>query len=172
MSVMTFDQKTAFAERLKRIESGRQFEHADLLGKATHKAYKRRFGDRAKASRRGIADRLMVLLALLCGMAAVLLGRLAYFHLARIEGLPEAFYDLGTRGMILFAFVLALLFAALFHLSTRGRMQALVLGCVLMHFAEAAVAANATGLWARLFSADYAAMMAEQGRDFRLTPAG
>ena len=30
---MTFDQKSAFAARLKRIQAGQQFEHAELLGK-------------------------------------------------------------------------------------------------------------------------------------------
>lgn len=172
MSVMTFDQKTAFAERLQRIQAGQQFEHADLLGKATHKAYKRKFGDRAKRPKRTFGDKLMVLVAFLCGMSAVLLGRLAYFHLAQIEGLPEAFYDLGTRGMYLFAFVLALTLIVIFHLSSRARIQALVVGCLVMHFGEAAVASNAPEVWSQLFSADYAAMMAEQGRDFRLTPTG
>lgn len=172
MSAMTFDQKTAFAERLKRIQAGQQFEHGDLLGKATHKAYKRKFGDKARRPKRTFGDRLMVLIAFLCGMSAVLLGRLAYFHLAQIEGLPDAFYDLGTRGMYLFAFVLALLLVVIFHLSSRARIQALVVGCVVMHFGEAAVASNAPEVWSRLFSADYATMMAEQGRDFRLTPTG
>lgn len=172
MSAMTFDQKSAFAERLKRIQSGQQFEHGDVLGKSTHKAWKRKFGDKAKKPKRTFGDKVMVLIAFLCGMSAVLVGRLAYFHLSRIEGLPDAFYDLGARGMYLFAFVLALLLVVIFHLSNRARMQALLVGCVVMHFGEAAVASNAPEVWSQLFSADYATMMAEQGRDYRLTPAG
>lgn len=114
----------------------------------------------------------MVVIAFLCGMSAVLVGRIAYFHLAQIDGLPKAFYDLGARGMYLFAFVLALVLIVIFHLSSRARIQALVVGCVVMHFGEAAVASNAPEVWSQLFSADYAAHMAEEGRDFRVTPAG
>ncbi len=172
MSSMTFDQKSAFANRLKRIQAGQQFEHADLLGKATHKAYKQKFGTKAAKPKRTLADKLMVLIAFLCGMSAVLVGRLAYFHLAHVEGLPKAFYDLGARGMYLFAFVLALVLIVIFHLSSRARIQALVVGCVVMHYGEAAVASNAPQVWSQLFSAEYAAQMAEEGRDFRVTPAG
>lgn len=171
MSAMTFDQKSAFAERLKRIQAGQQFEHADLAGKATHKAYKRRFGTKPAKPKRTLGDRLMVLIAFLSGASSVLVGRLAYFHLSRIDGLPEAFYNLGTRGVYLFAFVLALVLIASFHLMSRSRLQALLVGCVVMHYGEAAVASNAPEMWSQLFSAEYAAEMAEQGRDFRLTPA-
>lgn len=172
MSTMANQQKTAFAARLKRIEAGQQFEHADLAGKATHKAYNRKFGTKPAKPKRTLADKLMVVIAFLCGMSAVLVGRMAYFHLAQIEGLPKAFYDLGTRGMYLFAFVLALVLILIFHLSSRARIQALVVGCVVMHFGEAAVASNAPVVWSQLFSAEYAAQMAEEGRDFRLTPTG
>ena len=172
MSSMTLDQKSAFAQRLNRIHAGQQFEHADLLGAATHKDYKKKFGDMPKKPKRTFADKLMVVIAFLCGMSAVLVGRVAYFHLARIEGLPKAFYDLGTRGMFLFAFVLALMLVVIFHLSNRARIQALIVGCVVMHFGEAAVASNAPEVWSHLFSPGYAALMAEQGRDYRLTPAG
>lgn len=172
MSTMANAQKTAFAARLKRIEVGQQFEHADLAGKATHRAYKKRFGTKPAKPKRTLADKLMVVIAFLCGMSAVLVGRLVYFHLARIEGLPDAFYDLGTRGMYLFAFVLALILIVTFHLMSRVRVQALLVGCVVMHYGEAAVASNAPEVWSHLFSAEYAAEMAEEGRDFRLTPTG
>lgn len=172
MSSMTFDQKSAFAARLSRIQAGQQFEHVDVLGKATHKAYKRRFGAKPQKPKRSLGDRLMVLIAFLSGITAVLVGRMAYFHLAQVEGLPKAFYDLGTRGMYLFALVLALVLTVLFHLSSRARIQALLLGCVVMHYGEAAVASNAPGMWSQLFSAEYAAEMAETGRDYRLTPSG
>lgn len=172
MSTMTFDQKSAFAARLKRIEAGQQFEHSDVLGKATHRAYKQKFGARAARPKRTLADRLMVLIAFVCGMSAVLVGRVAYFHLAQFDGLPKAFYDLGARGMYLFAFVLALVLMLVFHLSSRARIQALIVGCVVMHYGEAAVASNAPQVWSQLFSAEYAARMAEEGRDFRVTPAG
>jgi hypothetical protein len=43
---------------------------------------------------------------------------------------------------------------------------------MVMHYGEAAVASNAPELWAHIFSADYAAALAEEGKDYRLTPAG
>jgi len=171
MSTMTFDQKSAFAERLNRIQKGQQFEHVDLAGKATHKAFKRKFGTKPAKPKRTFADKMMVLIAFLCGLSSVLIGRLAYFHLSHIDGLPDAFYDLGTRGMYLFAFVLAMILIVVFHLMNRSRMQALLIGCAVMHYGEAAVASNAPEMWSQLFSAEYAAEMAEQGRDYRLTPA-
>jgi hypothetical protein len=45
-----------------------------------------------------------------------------------------------------------------------------MVGCVVMHYGEAAVASNAPELWSQVFSAEYAARMAEEGKDFRLTP--
>lgn len=164
------DQKTAFQSRLQRIQSGKQFEHADIIGKATQKAYTRQFGDKPKKPRRTVAEKLMVLVAFLCGMGAVLLGRVLYFNMSRMEGLPDAFYDLGSRGMILFALIIAGLMTALLHLFTRQRVAALVVGCVVMHYGEAAVASNAPELWSNIFSAEYAARMAEEGKDFRVTP--
>ncbi|WP_347310078.1 hypothetical protein [Defluviimonas sp. SAOS-178_SWC] len=171
MTVMV-DQKTIFAERLKRIQTGKQFEHVDVIGHSTQKRYNKIFGKKNQKPKRTFADKMMVLIAFLCGMSSVLVGRVAYFHLAKLEGLPPAFYDLGNRGMVLFAFVLALILIVVFHLSNRSRVQALLVGCVVMHYGEAAVASNAPEFWSHLFSADYAATMAEQGRDYRLTPAG
>ena len=171
MAVLASDQKSAFSERLKRIQAGQQYEHPDVVGQATQKAYKKKFGDKPKKPKRTFADKMMVLIAFLCGMSSVLVGRVAYFHLAKLEGLPDAFYDLGTRGMYLFAFVLAMILIVIFHLSSRARFQALLVGCVVMHYGEAAVASNAQNFWSHLFSAEYAAEMAEQGRDFRVTPA-
>lgn len=169
---MADQQKAAFAERLKRIQSGRQYEHADLVGHATQKKFERVMKAKGKRPRRTLAEKMMVVIAFFCGMAAVLLGRVVYFNLAKLEGLPEAFYDLQQRGMILFALVLAGILMVMFHLSTRQRFPALLVGCVVMHFGEAAVASNAPQLWAQIFSADYAAALAEEGKDYRLTPAG
>lgn len=172
MAVSTFDQKEAFSARLTRIRSGRQFEHEDLVGYQTQKRAAKIFKARSKKPKRSFADRLMVLIALLSGMSAVTVGRYAYFRLSQIEGLPPAFYDLGTRGMVMFAFVLAMVLVVIFHLTSRARFQALLLGCVVMHYGEAAVAASAPQFWAQIFTADYAAEMAAQGKDFVVHPAG
>lgn len=170
------NQKNAFAARIKRIEAGKQFEHADVVGRATQKRYEHVFGTRQERKRqrprRTFFEKVMVLIAFLCGMASVLVGRLAYFHLSRIEGLPEAFYDLGGRGMALFAFVLAAILLVIFHLSTRSRFPALLVGSVVMYYGEAAVASNAPEIWSQFFSAEYTALMAEKGQDYRVTPAG
>ena len=168
---MVADQKAAFAQRLKRIQSGKQFEHADIIGQKTTKRYKKRFGDKPR-KKRSLADKVMVLIAFLAGLASVLLGRIVYFHLARIEGLPPAFYDLGGRGMALAGLVLAMTMIVVFHLSTRTRMPALLLGCAVMYYGEAAVASNAPEFWTQIFSAEYAAEMAARGQDYRLTPTG
>jgi hypothetical protein len=168
--VKEFDQKNAFASRLKRINSGQQYEHEDVVGFRTQKRFDKRLARRPK-TRRTFADKVMVLIAFLSGIAAVFGGRFLYFHMAQLDGMPEAFIDLGGRGMALFAFTLAGILTVIFHLATRARMQALVVGCALMHFGEAAVAAHAPELWGRLFSPDYVAGMSEQMAGFRLTPA-
>ena len=160
---MLLDQKTAFEARLNRIGSGKQFEHADLVGQSTQKKYAKMFADKAKKPKRTFMDRVMVLVAFASGISAVLLGRLAYFHLSKISGLPEAFYDLHGRGMALFALVLALILIVILGLSTRGRLQSLALGCLLMHFGEAAVASTVPDLWVEIFSADYVAAVAATG---------
>ncbi|MGL4280778.1 MAG: hypothetical protein ACRCS0_10460, partial [Albidovulum sp.] len=103
---------------------------------------------------------------------AVLLGRVIYFKMSKMQGLPEAFYKLEDRGLVLFALVLAGTMVALLHLFTKQRFSALIIGCVVMHYGEAAVASNAPELWSSMFSADYAARMAEQGKDYRVTPRG
>jgi hypothetical protein len=163
------DQKATFSARLKRIDSGRQYEPADVIGYQTQTKFNRMAARRPK-SRRSFGEKMMILIAFLCGVGSVFAGRFAYFHLSRIEGLPDAFYDLGTRGMVLFALVIAGIFTVLLHLATRGRMQALLVGCALMHFGEAAIATNAQDLWSRIFSPEYAATLAEQGADYRVTP--
>ena len=86
-------------ERLKRIQTGQQFEHADVVGHHTQKKFNKIFARRSKRKKRSFADNLMVVIAFFSGMAAVLLGRLIYFKMAQMEGLPDAFYDLGPRGM-------------------------------------------------------------------------
>ncbi|HQU70362.1 MAG TPA: hypothetical protein PLI43_19505 [Albidovulum sp.] len=170
--IVAAEQKSAFHARLQRIQKGQQFEHAEVLGKATHKAYKREFGSKPKKPRRTFADNLMVLIAFLAGMSAVLLGRIIYFNMSKMQGLPEAFYKLEDRGMLLFALILAGTMMALLHLFSKQRFAALLIGSVVMHYGEAAVASNAPEFWSSMFSADYAAQMAEQGKDYRVTPRG
>lgn len=169
---MKLDQKSAFADRLKRIQAGQQYEHVDVIGYSTQKRFNKVVGKRPKRAKRTFAEKIMVLVAFLCGMSSVLVGRVAYFNLAKLEGLPPAFYDLGGRGMVLFALVIAAIMLVIFHLSTRSRFPALLVGCMVMYYGEAAVASNAPQIWSQIFSADYAAAMAEQGQDYRLTPAG
>lgn len=154
------NQKTAFANRLQRISTGQQYEHADVIGHRTQQAYKKAYGDKAKKPKRTLRDRIMVLVAFLSGGLAVMAGRLAYFQLSKIEGLPKPFYDLHERGMILFALILALVLIVLFQLATRARLQSLALGCVLMHFGEAAVASSDPKLYAQIFPPDYVAALA------------
>lgn len=156
------DQKSAFQERIQRINSGKQFEATDVIGKATQKRFNQRLALRPK-KRRCLADNLMVLVGFLSGAAAVFLGRLAYFHLSQVQGLPEAFYDLQNRGMMLFALVLAGIMVVMFHLSTRTRMQALVAGCAVMYFGETAVAATVPDLWSKIYSPAYTAHLVQDG---------
>lgn len=165
--INTDDQKLAFEQRVKRIGAGKQFEHADVIGRQTQAEWKRRHGTKSKRPPRSFAEKLMVLVAFFCGAGAVLLGRLIYFQMSKITGLPEAFYDLGNRGMMLFALIVAMMLILMFQLFTRGRLQSLALGCLLMHFGEAAVAQQAPQFWAEFFPADYVAAVA--GAD---TPAG
>lgn len=169
---MVADQKTAFATRLDRIGAGKQFEHEDLVGLKTQKQYAKMFAEKSKRPKRTFMDQVMVLVAFLSGVLAVLLGRLAYFHLSKILGLPEAFYNLQGRGMALFALVLALILIVIFQLSTRSRLQSLALGCALMHFGETAVASTAPQLWAEMFSADYVAAVSATRTDLGSTVSG
>ena len=81
---MVADQKTAFATRLDRIGAGKQFEHEDLVGLKTQKQYAKMFAEKSKRPKRTFMDQVMVLVAFLSGVLAVLLGRLAYFHLSKI----------------------------------------------------------------------------------------
>lgn len=155
-----FDQKAAFQDRIKRINAGRQFEHADVIGHQTQAAWKRKYGEKAKRPKRTFLDFVMIIVAFVAGAGAVLVGRLSYFYLSKMTGLPEAFYDLQARGMALFALIAALILIVVFHLSTRGRLQSLALGCVLMHFGESALAATAPQFYAEFFAADYVATVA------------
>jgi len=155
--MIVVDQKAAFANRLKRISAGQQFEHADVIGHRTQVAFKAQNAAKSRKPKRSFRDRVMVLVAFLSGGAAVVAGRLAYFQLSKLEGLPKPFYDLHERGMILFALILALVLIVLFHLSTRARLQSLALGCVLMHFGEAAVASGDPQLYSQIFPPDYVA---------------
>jgi hypothetical protein len=150
------DQKAAFADRLKRINSGKQFEHADIIGHHTQKRYNQ-IAKRRPKHQRTFGQKVMIVVAFLSGILAMLAGRMAYFHLARIDGLPEAFYDLQSRGMVLFAFIIAGFLTVALHLSTKGRMQALALGCALMHFGESAAATSMPDLWDEMFSPEYRA---------------
>ncbi|MFN0114375.1 MAG: hypothetical protein ACKVPY_06840 [Paracoccaceae bacterium] len=155
------DQKGAFAERLKRINAGHQYEHQDVVGFRTQKLYEVKYSARDKRrGGRGPANLLMILIAFLSGIVAVVAGRLIFFHLSQMDGMPESFAQLGGKGMLLSALVVAGILTALLHLSTKGRMPALLVGCMAMHFGEAAVAANAPQLWAEMFSSEYVAAVA------------
>lgn len=154
---MMAEQKATFSERLNRISAGQQFEHEDLVGLRTQKRFVQDFGNKPKRPKRTFVDYVMIPVAFAAGALAVLLGRLTYFHLVQFSGLPEAFYDLGGRGMVLFAMITAIVMILIFQLATRSRMQSLALGFALMHFGEAAVASTAPAFWADLFSADYVA---------------
>lgn len=160
MSTNSANQKNAFAERLNRISAGQQFEHPDILGHQTHKAYKRKFGDTPKKPRRSLGDKLMIVIAFFAGIFSVLLGRLAYFYLSQRTDMPESFYELGGRGMLLAALIMALTFIVIFQLMTRARLQSLLIGCLLMHFGEAAVAQSEPQLYAQIFSPGYVAAVA------------
>jgi hypothetical protein len=155
------DKKAAFQDRLKRINSGRQFEHADVVGVHTQKAFNKKYAPKLKKPRRTFGQNLMVLVAFLCGISAVTLGRTAYFHISRIDGVPEALVNLEGRGVLLFFLVIAGTMTAMLGLSTRSRMQALALGSVFMYYGEAAVAASAPDLWGQIFSPDYTASLIE-----------
>lgn len=155
------NQKADFAARINRINAGKQFEHADVIGHHTQSAYKKKFGDKNKKPKRTLRDRLMVLVAFLCGVSSVLVGRLIYFNLTKFSGLPESFYSLQGRGMAVTALILALILIVVFQLFTRSRLQSLALGCALMHFGEAAVASTAPHFYATLFPADYVAAVAD-----------
>lgn len=162
------DQKQAFQDRLKRINSGRQYEHEDVVGFRTQKAYERKRAPLLKRPRRTLGQRLMVIVAFLSGATALLLARIAYFHLSQIEGMPEAFVNLGGRGVILLTLVIAGILTVLLHLSTRGRMQALALGTVLMNFGEPSVAVQAPALWDGMFSPEYRAEVTARAPQFPL----
>jgi hypothetical protein len=165
------DQKTAFAERLKRINAGKQYEHEDVVGYRTQKRFDKLQARRPKR-KRTFGQTVMIPVAFCAGASAVLLGRMAYFHLAQLDGLPEAFYDLGSRGMFLFAMVIAGILTISLQLATKGRIYALALGCALMHFGESAAAASLPDLWAEMFSPEYAAEKITEARAMLGSAAG
>lgn len=149
------DQKQAFQARLKRINAGGQFEHEDVVGFRTQKAFEHKKIKRGAKPRRTLRQRLMIVVAFLCGALALILGQIAYFHLSQVASMPEAFVNLGGRGAILMTMVIAGVLTVALHLSTRGRMQALALGCALMHFGEPIAVSQAPGLWTQMFSLAY-----------------
>ncbi|HPE25289.1 MAG TPA: hypothetical protein P5036_15760 [Albidovulum sp.] len=166
------DQKTVFTERLRRIDKGKQIEPEGVIGRKFQKKYEHKFGVKAQRERQSTRNAFVLLIAIALGALAMLCGRLGYFHLSKLEGLPEAFYDLQGRGVAIIVGILLAFLMAFFGLYGKGRVPALLCGCALMYFGEAAVAANATELWARIFSPEYAQAMAAQGADYVLTPAG
>lgn len=140
--IATVDQKAIFAQRLNRISSGQHFEHADVLGHQTHKAYKKKVGVKGKRPKRTFLERMMIIVALFCGLASAVIGRLAYVFLTKLDGLPEAVYKLEGRGVFLCVLLTALSLIMVFQLFTRGRLQSLALGCLMMHFGGPALANN------------------------------
>jgi hypothetical protein len=150
------DQKAAFTDRLNRINSGKQYEHADVVGHDTQKRFNKIAKSRPKHART-FGQKVMIAVAFCSGATAMLAGRLAYYHLSKIDGLPKAFYDLESRGMFLFAMIIAGILTVTLHLSTKGRMYALTMGCALMHFGESAAAATMPALWDEMFSPEYRA---------------
>jgi len=166
------DQKMAFDQRLKRISKGKQVEAPDVVGHRIQKRYVKKYGTKAERSRRPFRDGMMLIYSILGGAGALLGGRLVYFHATQFDGLPEAFYKLEGKGVLLATLVLAAIFVVFLGVQGKGRIPALCVGLMLMYFGEAAVAANATALWAELFSPEYAAEMAARGADYVLTPTG
>ncbi len=150
------DQKAAFTDRLNRINSGKQYEHEDIVGHHTQKRYNKIAKGRPKHART-FGQKAMIVVAFCAGIVAMLAGRLAYYHLSKIDGLPKAFYDLESRGMVLFAIIIAGILTVTLGLSTKGRMYSLVMGCALMHFGESAAAATMPALWDEMFSPEYRA---------------
>lgn len=165
------DQQAVFSERIRRINAGRQFEHEDIVGHQTQTAYNRRAARAAHSPKATIPGRLMKLVALVAGAASLVLGKMAYFHLARIEGLPKSFYDLEMRGMILATLVIAALLTAVLRLNVRGRLMMVLLGLGGMYYAEGLVAMAQPELWGMLFSPDYASEMASAGRAILMNTA-
>ncbi|MCV2869935.1 hypothetical protein OEW28_14990 [Defluviimonas sp. WL0002] len=166
------DQRAVFTERLKRIDKGKQIEPEDVIGRKFQKKFEHKYGPAARRNRDSARNGVVLVIAVFLGALAMLAGRLGYFHLSQFEGLPEAFYDLQGRGVALIVAILLAFFMAFFGLYGKGRVPALLTGCAIMYFGEAAVAANATEFWALMFSPEYAQTMAAQGADYVLTPTG
>lgn len=166
------EQKAAFDSRIKRIATGKQVEAEGVVGHKMQKRYEKKYGTRADRNRRPLRDGFMLIYSFVAGAGALLGGQLIYFHASKIEGLPESFYKLEGKGVLIATLVLAAILIVFLGVQGKNRIPALALGLMLMYFGEAAVAANATALWAEMFSPEYAAKMAARGADFVLTPAG
>lgn len=132
-------QRQDFTERLSRISAGTQFEHADLIGHQTQKAYIAKFGTKPRKQRSWM-ELFMVPLAFGCGVSSVMLGRLAYLTATTFEGLPPAVYKLEGRGVFLSVLILAMTLILLLRLHSGTRLKSLALGCALMHFGEPVMA--------------------------------
>ncbi len=165
------DQQTVFAERIRRINAGRQYEHEDIVGHQTQTAYNRRAARKAKNPGATVSGRMMKLVALAVGAGSLLLGKLSYFHLAQIEGLPKSFYDLEMRGTILATFLIAAILTASLRLNIRGRLIMVGLGLAGMYYGEGLIALARPDLWGALFSPDYASEMASAGRAILMNTA-
>lgn len=160
------EQQSVFADRVKRINAGRQYEHEDVIGYRTQTAFNVRHAYQKKNPRRSFGERIMVTMSFTSGVAAVLLGRMAYFHASQIEGLPKAFYSLEGRGMFLASLIIAGILIIVLQLSVKGRMAAMLLGIMAMHYGEATLAVAAPQLWSGLFSSEYAAKIATEAPEF------
>jgi len=158
------DQQMVFAERLRRINAGRQFEHEDLVGHQTQKAYDTRAARMAKRPQATFGGKVMKLVALAVGAGSLILGKLSYFHLTQIEGLPNSVYDLGIRGVILATLLIAAILTALLRLNGQGRIVLVAVGLAAMYYGEGLIALAQPDLWGALFSPAYAEDMASAGR--------
>ncbi len=165
------DQQAVFAERIGRIAAGRQFEHEDLVGYQTQTAYNRRAARVAKRPKAGFSGRIMKMVALAAGAGSVVLGKMAYFHLSQVQGLPKSFYDLEMRGMVLATLLTAAILTAVLRLNVQGRLALVVMGLAAMFYGEGLVALAQPGLWGALFSPEYASEMAASGRAILMNTA-
>lgn len=132
--ISTATQKEAFADRIQRITAGQQFEHADLVGYQTQVAMAARNKLKPKKAPRTLRDKVMIGVAFTCGIAAVALAQTTYQILSKLPGLPEVVYKSEGKAVVLLAMIVSICLILLFQLFTRGRIQALVLGCLLMYF--------------------------------------
>lgn len=157
------DQKALFAERVNRINAGAQFEHADVIGNHTMALYDKRKKRGAYTKRApGLPKIISLPIAFVVGAGSMQVGRMVYFHLAQFKGMPEAFLDLGERGMFVSAIIIALILMGTFRLYEGARLPAMMAGFLLMMFAEAPIAMIAPELWAQMFSPQYMSELARE----------